>query len=209
MEYIQLTVPERFREGGSWFSIPEQDYGTSEKSGDKLCIPIQRTGDLGEEDEVILKVTDISAKHDVNYTAELYQDDAEPDIFLVDASLVELIRNADGQVEYEPVADENALGEIIDAAGGAELVDENGNVVATVTATRLDENGEPVREPGEGEPAREGEPAEDGDNADFRMTHSASDLEGPLSPTEQLRAARDAFTGTVSDRQELAGGSRW
>ena len=199
-ERIELTVPEQFQDGGNWFFIPEQGYTASEKSEEKIYIPIQRSGDLEAEADVILKVTDISAKHDVNYTVELYKDDTEPDTVLDDASLVDLIQSADGQEEYEPVADENEFGEIINAAGGADIVDEEGNVVGTVTATPVDENGSPIEEPEDAETPQDAEPATTGAAEETDWT------DGSLSSTEALRAARNAYTGTVSDRQELSGG---
>ena len=114
-EQIPLTVPERFQDGGNWFFIPEQSYAASEKSEEKIYIPIQRSGDLETETAVILKVSDISARHDVNYLVEIYKEDADPAILFDDQSLVDLIQNADGQEEVEPVADENEFAELLDA----------------------------------------------------------------------------------------------
>ncbi len=37
-DYIELTVPEKFQDGGNWFFIPESGYMTNEKSTDKLYI---------------------------------------------------------------------------------------------------------------------------------------------------------------------------
>ena len=145
-EQIELTVPERFQDGNNWFFIPEQGYTASEKSAEKLYIPIQRAGDLDTEAEITLKVSDISARHDVNYKVELYKDRTEPEIVLDDQSVVDLILNADGQIEYEAVESESEFGEIINAVGEAEIVDGEGNVVGTVTATPLDEDGNPIME---------------------------------------------------------------
>ena len=210
-EQIQLTVPERFQDGGNWFFIPQQGYTASEKSKEKIYIPIQRSGDVSAEADVVLKITDISAKHDVNYKAELYKDPTEPETFLGDVSLVELVHNADLQEEFEPLADENELGEIINAAGGAEILDGEGNVVGTVTATPVDGSGSAIPEPEDGETAAEEAPqetpkAEDAEPAAPGAVEETDWTDGDLSSTEALRAARDAYTGTVSDRQELAGG---
>ena len=195
-EQIPLTVPERFQDGGNWFFIPESGYAASEKSTEKIYIPIQRTGDLETEADVVLKVTDISAKHDVNYTVELYKQDVDPAILLDDMSMVDLIQNADGQEEYEPVADENEFGELVDAVGVAQIVDEDGNVLGTVTASPLDENGNPIADSGDVEAAAVTPGA----------VEEAEQAAGEISGTAGLRAGRDAFTGTVSDRQELEGG---
>ena len=212
LEQISLTVPERFRDGGNWFFIPEQGYAASETSAGRIYIPIQRIGDLAAEADVTLKVTDISAKHDVNYKVEIYKEDVDPTILLDDLSILDLIQNADGQEEYEPIADENEFGEIIHEVGSAELVDANGNVVGTVTATPLDENGNPIEEADE-----ETETAPVGDD-DHIVPDAAGDAQGEVeegdwtepetakSAVDLLRAGRDAFTGTTSDRQELEGG---
>ena len=63
-------------------------------------------------------------------------------------------------------------------AGGADFVGADGEVIGTVSAYPLD---------GSGEPAAEAEAPE-------------------LDENMSLREARDAYTGTVSDRQQLAGG---
>ena len=195
-EQIPLTVPERFQDGGNWFFIPESSYAASEKSTEKIYIPIQRTGNLETEADVVLKVTDISAKHDVNYTVEIYKEDVDPAVLFDDMSLVDLIQNADGQEEYEPVADENEFGELVNAAGGAQIVDEDGNVLGTVTATPLDENGNPIADSGD----------EDAGAVTPGAVEEADWTTGKTSGTADLRAGRNAFTGTVSDRQELEGG---
>ena len=98
-----LAVLERFQDRGDLFFIPEQDYAASEKSTEKLYIPIQRAGDLDQEAQVVLKVTDLTARHDVNYKVELYREDVQPELVLEDKSVVDLMLNADGQTEYEPV----------------------------------------------------------------------------------------------------------
>ena len=210
-EQMTLTVPERFRDGGSWFFIPEQGYAASEKSTEKIYIPIQRTGDLETEADVTLKVTDISARHDVNYTAEIYKEDVDPTILFDDMSLLDLIENADGQEEYEPIADENEFGEIVNSVGGAEIVDADGNVLGTVTATPLDENGNPIQTDAEqtedpSSAAQSAAPSPEGEGFGIGAAEEADRTTGKTTGTAGLRAARDAFTGTTSDRQELEGG---
>jgi len=203
-KYIELTVPERLQDGGNWFFIPEQNYAASEKSAEKIYIPIQRTGDLDAEAEITLKVVDVSARHDENYAVEIYKAEVEPQIILDDVSIKDIALNADGQEEFEPATDENELGELIEAAGGAELVDGDGNMVATITATPLDENGNPITEP---EEAPETEQAEETAEEIPGAVEETDWTEGQLSPTELLREGRETFTGTVSDRQELSGGN--
>ena len=77
---IELTVPERFGDGNNWFFIPEASYTVSEKSTEKLYVPVQRTGDLDAETEVTLKVIDLSAHHDVDYSVEIYKEAVDPEI---------------------------------------------------------------------------------------------------------------------------------
>ena len=262
-KYIELTVPEKFQDGGNWFFIPEAYYSTSEKSTEKLYIPIQRTGDLDAETEVTLKVTDLSARHDVNYTVEIYKETIDPEIVFDDQSIVALIQSADGIEEIETAEDESALGELVYENGGADLVDGEGNTIATITATPLDENGNPIVEetetPAEDEALAEEETTAEEETAEAELesepeteaeveaesedtphqsaaptaspegeaeeetsaapvipgevtetewtepeTEPEPERERELSATERLRAARDAYTGTTSDRQELS-----
>ena len=145
-EQIELTVPERFQDGNNWFFIAAPDYGIGEKSTDKLYIPIQRVGDLDAEAEITLKVVDLSARHDVNYAVELYKDKTQPEIFYDDIAVIDIALNADGQEEFEPYTSEEEFAEIVHEVGGAEILDSEGNVVGSVTATPLDENGNPIAE---------------------------------------------------------------
>ncbi|MBQ6530875.1 MAG: hypothetical protein IJI39_08150, partial [Clostridia bacterium] len=64
---IALKVPEKYQDGGNWFFIAEPNWTASEKSDETMYIPIQRTGGLDSEADVVLKIADLSAKHDVNY----------------------------------------------------------------------------------------------------------------------------------------------
>ena len=245
---IVLNVPEKYQDGGNWFFIAQPDWSASEKSNETMYIPIQRTGDLGSEADITLKVIDLSAKHDVNYTAELYKDSTEAEIAYADMSVKELVLSDDVTTEEFEPTDENGMGQMINEMGGADITDSRGNVIGTVKATPLDENGNPVIEeenaaeteeaPAENAApsAEEETPAEADktpDNTDetaapdksawsenllyntppWTMEASAkdaaasSDEEGnTVSHTQSLREARNAFTGTVSDRQELKGG---
>ena len=211
-EYIELSVPEKFRDGENWFFIPESGYMTSEKSTEKLFIPIQRAGDLGGEAEITLKVIDLSARHDVNYTVEIYKEDIDPEIIFGAEAIVDLIRNADGMEEVETAEDENELGEMIYEYGGAELVDGEGNTVATVTATKLDENGNPIVPEDEEADAADAVyagaedtvPGTPGEVEESAWTEGGD--ASAASGTAALRSARNRYTGTVSDRQELEGG---
>lgn len=143
---IVLKVPEKYKDGGNWFFIAEPNWSASEKSDETMYIPIQRTGGLDSEADVVLKIADLSSKHDVNYTAEIYRDDAEPETDFVDMSVKELVLGEDVTTEEFEPTDENKLGEIIHETGGAALTDANGSIIGSVTATPLDENGNPIVE---------------------------------------------------------------
>ena len=221
-EHIEITVPERFKDGENWFFIPESGYMTSEKSTEKLYIPIQRAGDLDAEAEVTLKVIDLSARHDVNYQVEIYREEVDPEIIFGAESIVDLIQNADSFEEVE-TPDENDLGEMIYEYGGADIVNAKGETVGTVTATPLDENGRPivtkadvdayaVAEDAEAailtapdEPEAAAEAVVPGEVTESAWTEGSS-TQPAASGTASLRNARNRYTGTVSDRQELSGG---
>ena len=223
-ERIELTVPDGLQNGNSYFFIRESTFSVSEKSTEKLYIPIQRTGNLNEEAEVTLKLIDVTSRHDVNYTEAIYREKPETTIEFGDVSVLDLTLSADYQEEFEPI-DEDVLAEAVYNTGGGDFVDADGNVVGTVTGFPLDENGDPIeakeapaeagKAPEEAEKApAEGEEASAGSEADAQDDGSflESDLSAEAgewtaqaeSPTETLRRARDRYTGTVSDRQEMA-----
>ena len=210
-EQIELTVPEAFADGENWFFIANADWSAGEKSGEKLYIPIQRAGDLNSEAEVTLKVIDLSAKHDVNYTVEVYKEKVTPETAIADLSMVELAQNADGQEEVQ-LGSENDMGQVLYEVGGADIVDGEGSVVGSISATPMDENGNPIPEPetetAADEPEAEtaaDEPetetaADDGESSDEASEWTEAELSGPAA----LLAARNVATGTISDRQPLA-----
>ena len=94
-ENIALNVPKELQDGNSYFFIQASAYTISEKSGDKLYIPIQRTGDLDAEAEVTLKLIDVTARHDVNYTEAIYREKPESEIEFEDVSVLDLTLSAD------------------------------------------------------------------------------------------------------------------
>ena len=69
---IVLTTPEELKDG-SYFFLAKSEWSASEKSSDKLYIPIQRTGDLSQEAEVTVKLVDMSSHFGVNYKAEIFR----------------------------------------------------------------------------------------------------------------------------------------
>ena len=227
---IVLTVPDKYQDGGNWFFIAQSDWAASEKSNEPMYIPIQRTGDTETDADITLKVIDLSAKHDVNYKVEILKDKTEPSIAYADMSLKELAMNEDAEfTEVEPT-DENGMGAAIHEMGGADIVDGSGTVIGSVNATPLDENGNPIVEeenaddedsaaPAEAEASAKGEASLEGrlekqgkgdqTQNEAKEDATSDDAEADkanMSPTERLRAARSAFTGKTSDRQELEGG---
>ncbi len=188
---VIVNVPETLQDGQNYYFIPS-DYTISEKSDEQLIIPIQRTGDVSESAEITLKVIDMTARYGENYTAEVYRGD-DADVKFGGLALVDLFTDPDYQDDVEMDEISNALGEIISENGGVDLVSTEGDVIGTFNALRPDEY--------------------TNDTSDVTDTSvsdeecDVSDEEADLSEAQSLRAARDSFTGTVSDRQQLDGGN--
>ena len=222
---IELSVPESLQDGGNYFFIRE-NHTISENSSEKLYIPIQRAGDLSEEAEVTLKLIDVTSRHDVNYTETIYREKPESEIEFGDVSVLDLTLSAHYQEEFEPLS-ENELAQAVYETGGGDFVDADGNVIGSVTGFPLDEDGNPIeteqapaeeeKAPAEDEQASakaEEAPAAPEEETDAQdsapvleedQSAEADEWTGQAeSPTEMLRHARDAYTGTVSDRQEMA-----
>ncbi|MBE6723778.1 MAG: hypothetical protein E7576_01070 [Ruminococcaceae bacterium] len=185
-EQVQLSVPEELQDAGNCFFFAQSAYYLRETGRDKVYIPVQRTGDPGEEAEVTVRVVDLTSHWGENYTLEIYKEKVEPVMEYGDVSLVDLVQTAD--IDEVEQADEEEIGEILYLNGGADIVDKDENVVGRVTATPLDENGNPIEDPDAPSSAPSAEPV-DPDYGD--------------SATGELRQARNTFTGTVSDRQEM------
>jgi hypothetical protein len=104
------------------------------------------------------------------------------------------------------------MGQVLYEVGGADIVDGEGSVVGSISATPMDENGNPIPEPetetAADEPEAEtaaDEPetetaADDGESSDEASEWTEAELSGPAA----LLAARNVATGTISDRQPLA-----
>ena len=199
---IAISVPEELQDGHSYFFIREQVHSISEKSGDKLYIPIQRTGDLSGEAEVTLKLIDVTSRHGVNYEEKIYREKPASEIEVGDVSILDLALSAEYQEEFEPL-DEEELVQTVSELGG-DFVDAEGNVVGELTVED------------DGESAEEAEEASENLTEKAQKTEETRSLEADQnaeesewseqaeSPTEALRRARDEYTGTVSDRQEMA-----
>ncbi len=182
---ITLTVPASLQDGENWFFIREESFTVGEKSGEKLYIPIQRTGNAEAEADVTLKVIDMSAHYGVNYTARIRGSGEDPESVYDGAAGIDLFRNADEQEEIKSLNEED-LGQIVYANGGeADWLTPDGELVGRISATPADGEGDPI--PEDAGPA-------------------PSDAGAADTPTRSLISARNDFTGTVSDRQKLDGG---
>ena len=215
-ESIELSVPEALQDGGNHFFIREDQFQISEKSHDKLYIPIQRVGAVDEPAEVTLKIADFSTHYGVNYTARIRGEKLEPEAFYEGVAVVDIARYAD-EIEEVEEPDEEELGQAIHDAGGLDMVDTAGQTIGRLTANRVDENGEPIAEEAPEEtpeaeaPEAAAEPEEETSAAEpeaqsvlpGEVEEIESEITGGSSPTDALRAARNTATGAVSDRQEL------
>ena len=189
---IELSTPDDLSEG-NWFFIRSNQFEISETSEEKLYIPIQRAGDLSEAASVTLKLADITSHFGVNYKAEIFRVKQEATAELGEFSLVNAIYENQDAVQEVPELTEEEAATLIEEQGGAEVTDAAGNLLGSVSAGNdSDEALTLVSE--------ELEPAAVGD-----------DLSGAAEAAAKnpLKAARNAFTGTVSDRQTLSSDVSW
>ena len=105
---IELSTPDDLSEG-NWFFIRERQFEISEKSEEKLYVPIQRSGDLSQAASVTLKLADITSHFGVNYEAEIFRVKQDPASELGDFSLVDAIHeNQDSLQEVPELSEEEA-----------------------------------------------------------------------------------------------------
>ena len=218
---VELSVPDALGDGGSYFFIRE-DHTVREDSTEKLYIPIQRTGDLSEEADITLKLVDMTAHFGVNYDAEIYRADAAPSVEYGGVALVDAFLNAQSIEEVDPDELTGEAAQAVYDAGGADFVGADGAVLGTLTTVPTDEDGNPVdvrpqaseeapeaaAEAPEAAPEAPAEAAEAPEAPAEAAAGAPEAAEAPAADGEMsLKEARDAYTGTVSDRQQLAGGS--
>lgn len=193
---IDLFTPDDLAEG-NWFFIRERQFEIGEKSEDKLYVPIQRAGDLSEAASVTLKLADITSHYGVNYTAEIFRVKQEAVAELGEFSLVDVIYENQETVDEIPELSEEEAEELIARQGEVDITDAAGNHLGTLTAEadETETGGETLElVPEEVEPV-----AEEG----------VAPAAGEPNSANRLQAARDAFTGTVSDRQTLGSDISW
>ena len=128
-----LPVPDSLKDG-NYFFIGSNTWSISEKSTQKLYIPIQRTGDLSKEASVTLKLIDMTSHKGVNYKAEILNENVEGIAEFGDVSMVDLIKdNADTTYETEEATTEDLDTIIKESGGSIDVVDGNNNVVGHIT----------------------------------------------------------------------------
>ena len=206
---IELSVPDSLQDGGNHFFIRENMFQISEKSSEKLYIPIQRVGDVDQPAEVTLKVADFSAHYGENYTAVIRGEKQEPEAIYDGMAVVDITRYAD-EIEEVEDPDVNKLGQTIQDAGGAALVDTAGQPIGILSATPTNADGKPIAEEAPEEAAGSEAPESESPVEPEQLSAVPGETEqiepgiiDKSTPTGALRAARNAATGTVSDRQEL------
>lgn len=114
-----------------------------ETDSGKLYIPVQRTGSLEEEADVTLKLVDLTARYGENYEARILDERISPELIYGGESVIDVILNGYDQQEVETL-NEDEFAESVYEAGGAELMDANGNPVGVFTTYPVDEDGNPI-----------------------------------------------------------------
>ena len=129
---IVLTTPEDLK-GGNWFFITQTEWTVSEKSTEKLYIPIQRTGDLEEEASVDLKLVDMTSHRGVNYTASIHKEDADTETVMDGEAMVDIIADPDELEEIDREEYAEASKELLDEGGV--LTDSEGNPIGGIKSS--------------------------------------------------------------------------
>ena len=195
-EQLELSVPVELQDGESYIFFGHTAYLLSENSKEKTYIPIQRTGDLSEEADVTVKLVDLTSHYGENYTFSIYKEKIEPVMEYGDVSIVDMVQTADYIEEIESSTEEE-VGQILYANGGADIVDKDENVVGRITAIPLDEDGNPIEEDADEIASYRAEPEEP-------VAVDPADVDYGDGAAAELRELRNRYTGTVSDRQEMA-----
>lgn len=223
-----LPVPDSLKDG-NYFFIGSNTWSISEKSTQKLYIPIQRTGDLSKEASVTLKLIDMTSHKGVNYKAEILNENVEGKAEYGDVSMVDLIKdNSDTTEETSALTEEDVNTLIKENGGEIDILDENKNLVGRLT----DESSGADAADDEAEPQQTEESVPQSENTD-QTENAVDEQEGGQAAAENadeiaaseisevqtaekmqltgtgnpLKDARNQYTGVVSDRQEMTGGS--
>ncbi len=135
---LTLFVPNAVRqlveanEGLSCYYLQETSYSVPE-TGDKLYIPIQRTGDVSREGHITVKLIDMSSHYDVNYRADFFRVDAETVNEYEPVAMIDLLSDPEN-VEEIGKDEMDAVMALAEQQGGVDIVDSAGNVVGEMTA---------------------------------------------------------------------------
>ncbi|MBR2521189.1 MAG: S-layer homology domain-containing protein [Oscillospiraceae bacterium] len=195
---LTLFVPNAVRqlveanEGLSCYYLQETSYSVPE-TGDKLYIPIQRTGDVSREGHITVKLIDMSSHYDVNYRADFFRVDAETVNEYEPVAMIDLLSDPEN-VEEIGKDEMDAVMALAEQQGGVDIVDSAGNVVGEMTAP--DSGDQPAAEQAAPSVAPD-ESAVPGAAAEEVPDNALIDPKNPL------KTARNQYFGNVSDRQPM------
>ncbi|MBQ2670046.1 MAG: hypothetical protein IJG06_04740, partial [Clostridia bacterium] len=178
---IALSTPDTLKEG-NYFFIRERNFQMSESSKDNVYIPIQRTGDLSSESEVTVKLVDMTARIDENYTAKIYgENGTTEDEYGGDSLIDAILEDPDAIEEAYDTGDDISL-------DGAMMTDANENPIGVVKSYDSANGQLQLQSFDELEEKRE-------ENLNY--------------PDNSLRDARNHFIGEVSDRAPIETNGQW
>lgn len=180
------------------FYIGSTNITMSERSNTDYLLKIGRGGDAENEASVTVKFADMSAVYGKNYEVKTY-DGEKPEVDSEGKSVAELMaENADTVEEYQYEDDEALAKEADELMANAESVtvlNADGEEVAKLKTP----DGEEAEDPTEEESAKEPEAELSG----AENEEEAQGADEELNETNPLKAARNTYTGTVSDRQPM------
>lgn len=180
------------------FYIGSTNIKMSERSNTDYLLKIGRGGDAENEASVTVKFADMSAVYGKNYEVKTY-DGEKPEVDSEGKSVAELMaENADTAEEYQYEDDETLAKEADELMANAESVtvlNADGEEVAKLKTPDGEETEDPKEKESSNEPETEQSGAENEEEA------QGADEE--INETNPLKAARNTYTGTVSDRQPM------
>ena len=205
---LNLTVPTAVRqlveanEGLSCYYLQETTYSVPE-NGDKLYVPIQRTGDVSRAGQVTVKLIDMSSHYGVNYLAEFFRVDTEAVMEYEPIAMIDLLSDPE-MVEEVSSEELEAVMALAEQQGGVDVVDSAGNVVGELTPTGSEAEPAAASEEEAGTADEADPPVLTPDEGvllgDVTEEEPASEL---VDPKNALKTARNQYFGNVSDRQPM------
>lgn len=180
------------------FYIGSTNITMSERSNTDYLLKIGRGGDAENEASVTVKFADMSAVYGKNYEVKTY-DGEKPEVDSEGKSVADLMaENADTAEEYQYEDDETLAkeaDELMANADSVSVLNADGEEVAKLKTP----DGEEAEDPTEKESAKEPEAEQSG----AENEEEAQGADEELNETNPLKAARNTYTGTVSDRQPM------